>query len=85
MGLFSSAKAKLAAQKLSQEKLYEIAAEEIAANNIPPGLWAKAEVSTAAVISGLHSIHIAEYTNRQQVDNCPAVLCHVDRKYRVIN
>lgn len=31
MGLFSSAKAKLAAQKLAEEKLYEIAADEIAA------------------------------------------------------
>ena len=42
MGLFSSAKAKLAAQKLAEEHLYELAAEEIAANNIRPGLWAKA-------------------------------------------
>ena len=42
MGLFSSAKAKLAAQKLAEEQLYEFAAEEIAANNIRPGLWAKA-------------------------------------------
>lgn len=42
MGLFTSAKAKLAAQKLAEEQLYEFAAEEIAANNIRPGLWAKA-------------------------------------------
>ena len=42
MGLFTSAKAKLAAQKLAEEHLYELAAEEIAANNIRPGLWAKA-------------------------------------------
>ena len=42
MGLFSSAKAKQAAQKLAEEQLYELAAQEIAANNIRPGLWAKA-------------------------------------------
>jgi NAD(P)-dependent dehydrogenase (short-subunit alcohol dehydrogenase family) len=42
VGLFTSAKAKLAAQKLAEEQLYELAAEEIAANNIRPGLWAKA-------------------------------------------
>ena len=42
MGLFTSAKAKLAAQKLAEEHLYELAAEEIGANNIRPGLWAKA-------------------------------------------
>lgn len=42
MSLFTSAKAKLAAQKLAEEQLYEFAAEEIAANNIRPGLWAKA-------------------------------------------
>ena len=42
MNIFSSAKAKLAAQKLAEEHLYELAAEEIAANNIRPGLWAKA-------------------------------------------
>ena len=42
MNIFSSAKAKLAAQKLAEEQLYEFAAEEIAANNIRPGLWAKA-------------------------------------------
>ena len=42
MGIFTSAKAKLAAQKLAEEQLYEFAAEEIAANNIRPGLWAKA-------------------------------------------
>ena len=42
MSIFTSAKAKLAAQKLAEEQLYELAAEEIAANNIRPGLWAKA-------------------------------------------
>jgi len=42
MSIFTSAKAKLAAQKLAEEQLYEFAAEEIAANNIRPGLWAKA-------------------------------------------
>ena len=42
MGLFSSAKAKLAAQKLAEEHLFQLAAEEIAADNIRPGLWAKA-------------------------------------------
>ena len=42
MSIFTSAKAKLAAQKLAEEHLYELAAEEIAANNIRPGLWAKA-------------------------------------------
>ena len=42
MGLFTSTKAKLAAQKLAEEHLYELAAEEIAANSIRPGLWAKA-------------------------------------------
>ena len=42
MNIFSSAKAKLAAQKLAEEHLYELAAEEIAANNIRPGLWAQA-------------------------------------------
>lgn len=42
MGLFSSAKAKLAAQNLAEERLFQLAAEEIAANNIRPGLWAKA-------------------------------------------
>lgn len=42
MGIFTSAKGKLAAQKLAEEQLYEFAAEEIAANNIRPGLWAKA-------------------------------------------
>ena len=42
MSIFTSAKAKLAAQKLAEEKLYELAAEEITANNIRPGLWAKA-------------------------------------------
>jgi len=42
MNIFTSAKAKLAAQKLAEEQLYEFAAEEIAANNIRPGLWAKA-------------------------------------------
>ena len=42
MGIFTSAKAKLAAQKLAEEQLFEFAAEEIAANNIRPGLWAKA-------------------------------------------
>ena len=42
MSIFTSAKAKLAAQKIAEEQLYEAAAEEIAANNIRPGLWAKA-------------------------------------------
>ena len=42
MSIFTSAKAKLAAKKLAEEQLYEFAAEEIAANNIRPGLWAKA-------------------------------------------
>lgn len=42
MSIFSSAKAKLAAQKLAEEHLYELAAEEIANNQIRPGLWAKA-------------------------------------------
>ena len=42
MGIFSSAKAKLAAQKLEEEQLYEWAAEEVAVNNIRPGLMAKA-------------------------------------------
>ena len=42
MSIFTSTKAKLAAQKLAEEQLYEFAAEEIAANNIRPGLWAKA-------------------------------------------
>ena len=42
MSFLTSAKAKLAAQKLAEEQLYEFAAEEIAANNIRPGLWAKA-------------------------------------------
>ena len=46
MGLFSSAKAKLAAQKLAEEHLYELAAEELAANNIRPGLYAKALAET---------------------------------------
>lgn len=46
MGLFSSAKATLAARKLAEERLYEIAVEEIAANNIRPGLWAKALAET---------------------------------------
>ena len=46
MGIFTSAKAKLAAQKLAEEQLYEFAAEEIAANNIRPGLWAKATAET---------------------------------------
>ena len=46
MGLFSSAKASLAARKLAEERLYEIAVEEIAANNIRPGLWAKALAET---------------------------------------
>ena len=42
MGIFSSAKAKLAAQTLEEEQLYEWAAEEVAVNNIRPGLMAKA-------------------------------------------
>jgi len=46
MGLFSSTKATLAAQKLAEEHLYELAAEEIAANNIRPGLYAKALAET---------------------------------------
>ena len=46
MSIFTSAKAKLAAQKLAEEQLYEFAAEEIAANNIRPGLWAKAIAET---------------------------------------
>ena len=46
MGLFSSAKAKLAAQKLAEEHVYELAAEEIAANNIRHGLYAKALAET---------------------------------------
>ena len=46
MGIFSSAKAKLAAQKLEEEQLYEWAAEEVAVNNIRPGLMAKALAET---------------------------------------
>ena len=46
MGIFSSAKAKLAAQKLQEEQLYEWAAEEVAGNNIRPGLMAKALAET---------------------------------------
>lgn len=46
MSIFSSAKAKLAAQKLAEERLYELAHEEITANNIRPGLWAKALAET---------------------------------------
>ena len=46
MSIFTSAKAKLAAQKLAEEQLYEFAAEEIAANNIRPGLYAKALAET---------------------------------------
>ena len=42
MGIFSSAKVKLAAQKLAEEGLYELAAAEIAADKFRPGLWAKA-------------------------------------------
>jgi hypothetical protein len=40
--LFAPTKATQAARKLAEEKLYELAAEEITANNIRPGLWAKA-------------------------------------------
>ena len=42
MSFFTSVKARLAARKLADENLYELAAEEMAANNIRPGLWAKA-------------------------------------------
>ncbi|MDA8814051.1 hypothetical protein N9N48_00125 [Luminiphilus sp.] len=54
MSIFTSAKAKLAAQKLAEEQLYEFAAEEIAANNIRPGLWAPL---------GSSKIHIEQIRN----------------------
>ena len=58
MGLFTSAKAKLAAQKLAEEQLYELAAEEIAANNIRPGLMAKALAETDGNVAAANARYL---------------------------
>jgi len=58
MGLFTSAKAKLAAQKLAEEQLYELAAEEIAANNIRPGLMAKAVAETDGNVAAANARYL---------------------------
>jgi len=57
MGLFTSAKAKLAAQKLAEEQLYELAAKEVAADRIREGLMAKAIAET----DGNEAAAIARY------------------------
>ena len=58
MGLFTSAKAKLAAQKLAEEQLYELAAEEIAANNNRPGLMAKALAETDGNVAAANARYL---------------------------
>jgi len=58
MSIFTSAKAKLAAQKLAEEQLYELAAEEIAANNIRPGLMAKALAETDGNVAAANARYL---------------------------
>ena len=58
MGLFTSAKAKLAAQKLAEEKLYELAAKEVAADIIREGLMAKALAETGGSVAAANARYL---------------------------